>query len=225
MPTSSHSTANYCIARPLREALFLPQLFILGKLPGRGLEPLRISPPDPKSGASANSATPASLISKDLTISLSSRNAFVLEFVLELWYEWPCNAKKSRLAAVDTPPLGQRLCLAIIAPSLSPHATLAIAESLDFISAATATTRSFGLMSETAKKHRGVFRFATATINRSKLFQARVRRLKSSDMTGAKISCRRWGINRSFAIIAPPILRKQKCNESAPTQLPASGSR
>ncbi len=28
-------------------------------LPGRGLEPLRISPPDPKSGASANSATPA----------------------------------------------------------------------------------------------------------------------------------------------------------------------
>ena len=31
-------------------------------VPGRGLEPLRISPPDPKSGASANSATPASLI-------------------------------------------------------------------------------------------------------------------------------------------------------------------
>src|SRR5215203_2755741 len=28
-------------------------------VPGRGLEPLRISPPDPKSGASANSATPA----------------------------------------------------------------------------------------------------------------------------------------------------------------------
>src|SRR5262249_54890610 len=28
-------------------------------MPGRGLEPLRISPPDPKSGASANSATPA----------------------------------------------------------------------------------------------------------------------------------------------------------------------
>ena len=31
----------------------------LVKVPGRGLEPLRISPPDPKSGASANSATPA----------------------------------------------------------------------------------------------------------------------------------------------------------------------
>src|SRR6185436_289388 len=29
------------------------------EMPGRGLEPLRISPPDPKSGASANSATPA----------------------------------------------------------------------------------------------------------------------------------------------------------------------
>jgi hypothetical protein len=27
------------------------------KVPGRGLEPLRISPPDPKSGASANFAT------------------------------------------------------------------------------------------------------------------------------------------------------------------------
>ena len=26
-------------------------------MPGRGLEPLRISPPDPKSGASANFAT------------------------------------------------------------------------------------------------------------------------------------------------------------------------
>jgi hypothetical protein len=31
----------------------------LMQVPGRGLEPLRISPPDPKSGASANSATPA----------------------------------------------------------------------------------------------------------------------------------------------------------------------
>src|SRR5438874_4548846 len=191
MPTSSHSTANYCMARPLREALFLPQLFILGKLPGRGLEPLRISPPDPKSGASANSATLASLSFKDLQILLSPRNAFVLEFVLELWYERHCNAKKSPIAAVDTPSLGQCLCLAIIAPSLSPHATLAIAESLDFISAATATTRSFGLMSETAKKHRGVFRFATATINRSKLFQPRVRHLKLSDMSAAKNSCRR----------------------------------
>jgi hypothetical protein len=35
-------------------------------VPGRGLEPLRISPPDPKSGASANFATLASLIYKYL---------------------------------------------------------------------------------------------------------------------------------------------------------------
>src|SRR2546428_8101577 len=33
------------------------------KVPGRGLEPLRISPPDPKSGASANFATLASQLS------------------------------------------------------------------------------------------------------------------------------------------------------------------
>src|SRR6516165_1805979 len=31
------------------------------EVPGRGLEPLRISPPDPKSGASANFATLASV--------------------------------------------------------------------------------------------------------------------------------------------------------------------
>src|SRR5438067_4545691 len=100
----------------VERSVVLPQLFILGKLPGRGLEPLRISPPDPKSGASANSATLASLSFKDLQILLSPRNAFVLEFVLELWYERHCNAKKSPIAAVDTPSLGQCLCLAIIAP-------------------------------------------------------------------------------------------------------------
>jgi hypothetical protein len=33
------------------------------QLPGEGLEPTRIAPPDPKSGASANSAIRASLIS------------------------------------------------------------------------------------------------------------------------------------------------------------------
>src|SRR5436190_10373269 len=158
MPTSSHSTANYCMARPLREALFLPQLFILGKLPGRGLEPLRISPPDPKSGASANFATPASLIINDLQISLYPVNAFVLEFVLELWYERYCNEEKSRLAAVDTAALAQCLTLPIIAPILSSHATLAIAESLGFTSAATAIMPSSGSMSGTAKKHPDVFR-------------------------------------------------------------------
>src|SRR2546426_6485816 len=36
----------------------------LPKMPGRGLEPLRIAPPDPKSGASANSATLAQAQSK-----------------------------------------------------------------------------------------------------------------------------------------------------------------
>ena len=32
---------------------------VAAEVPGRGLEPLRIAPPDPKSGASANFATPA----------------------------------------------------------------------------------------------------------------------------------------------------------------------
>ena len=35
-------------------------------MPGRGLEPLRISPPDPKSGASANFATLAEISAIDL---------------------------------------------------------------------------------------------------------------------------------------------------------------
>jgi hypothetical protein len=35
-------------------------------MPGRGLEPLRISPPDPKSGASANFATLAEISTFDL---------------------------------------------------------------------------------------------------------------------------------------------------------------
>src|SRR5438552_17224995 len=37
-----------------------PQHLNAGHVPGRGLEPLRIAPPDPKSGASANFATLAS---------------------------------------------------------------------------------------------------------------------------------------------------------------------
>ncbi len=40
------------------------------EVPGRGLEPLRISPPDPKSGASANFATLASLISRNLCVNM-----------------------------------------------------------------------------------------------------------------------------------------------------------
>jgi hypothetical protein len=50
----------------LTESLEIPTQLILyflynNDLPERGLEPLRIAPPDPKSGASANFATPASL--------------------------------------------------------------------------------------------------------------------------------------------------------------------
>jgi hypothetical protein len=37
-------------------------------VPGRGLEPLRISPPDPKSGASANFATLANTLIHDIYI-------------------------------------------------------------------------------------------------------------------------------------------------------------
>src|SRR5262245_34646161 len=124
-------------------------------MPGRGLEPLRISPPDPTSGASANSATPASLIYKDLQISLKTENAFILVFVLELWYDGPCNAKKSRVGVAVVHTRLPVQCLTppiIVAPSLFQHATRAIAESLDFTSAATAITRSFGLMSGTARK-------------------------------------------------------------------------
>ena len=61
MATSPHWTSNYRMAKALGEVLFLWQAVISQEVPGRGLEPLRISPPDPKSGASANSATPATL--------------------------------------------------------------------------------------------------------------------------------------------------------------------
>jgi hypothetical protein len=43
---------------------------VAGILPGRGLEPLRIAPPDPKSGASANFATLASLNLRTLRIEM-----------------------------------------------------------------------------------------------------------------------------------------------------------
>ena len=45
-------------------------------MPGRGLEPLRISPPDPKSGASANFATLAHSV-------VAPKIGVVLGFVLE----------------------------------------------------------------------------------------------------------------------------------------------
>ena len=47
-----------------------PQHLNAGHMPGRGLEPLRIAPPDPKSGASANFATLASdMIFEDSALS------------------------------------------------------------------------------------------------------------------------------------------------------------
>ncbi len=52
------------------------------EVPGRGLEPLRISPPDPKSGASAIS--PPWRVDYEGFINCSRRHfSFVLEFVLE----------------------------------------------------------------------------------------------------------------------------------------------
>ena len=48
-----------CFVRIL--PLYVGQVDFFVELPGRGLEPLRISPPDPKSGASANFATLAEI--------------------------------------------------------------------------------------------------------------------------------------------------------------------
>ena len=45
-------------------------------VPGRGLEPLRIAPPDPKSDASANFATPARRNANNAT-GVSNANNFV----------------------------------------------------------------------------------------------------------------------------------------------------
>src|SRR6478752_4106074 len=61
LATSFHGTPDYYMAATLGKAVIFDVdargYFV--EMPGRGLEPLRISPPDPKSGASANSATPA----------------------------------------------------------------------------------------------------------------------------------------------------------------------
>jgi hypothetical protein len=50
-------------------------------LPGEGLEPTRISPPDPKSGASANSAIRALLSANYLVLLSRSLFDFVRRFV------------------------------------------------------------------------------------------------------------------------------------------------
>ena len=52
-------------------------------MPGRGLEPPLLAEPDPKSGASANFATRALLISNTLQHIHKKQVATVLEFVLD----------------------------------------------------------------------------------------------------------------------------------------------
>src|SRR4030095_11233887 len=62
MPTSSHGLDYTADCRERGSVILctsVGEVSCFIEVPGRGLEPLRISPPDPKSGASANSATPA----------------------------------------------------------------------------------------------------------------------------------------------------------------------
>src|SRR5262249_39820427 len=59
--------------------------WLLVELPGRGLEPLRISPPDPKSGASANFATLANTFTHDSYAEMSCWLKFVIDMMLTAW--------------------------------------------------------------------------------------------------------------------------------------------
>ena len=53
--------------------------FLSFEMPGRGLEPLRISPPDPKSGASANFATLANrFLTLDFRFAIARSTPFGL---------------------------------------------------------------------------------------------------------------------------------------------------
>ena len=81
-PSQSLSTASRIIrCRTAKEERYFVRIFCLSevccfvKVPGRGLEPLRISPPDPKSGASANFATLASTSAIDLTKIVAHRRS------------------------------------------------------------------------------------------------------------------------------------------------------
>ena len=57
------------------------------EMPGRGLEPLRISPPDPKSGASANFATLAiGFLILDLRFAIANRAAGATGFSMRIGY-------------------------------------------------------------------------------------------------------------------------------------------
>ena len=48
------------------------------KIPGTGLEPAQMNPPDPKSGASTNSATPATQVSWRIFIVAASEDIWFL---------------------------------------------------------------------------------------------------------------------------------------------------
>src|SRR4029453_14140138 len=142
-------------------------------------------------------------------MSLDTVWPFVLEFVLELTNERSCNEKQATRPSLDTPTVAQSQCLIrifpprpIIALSLSPRVILAIAESPASMFAAVAITRSFGSILETARKHRGVFRYVMAAINRRAPSQLRERRSRSNGMSAAKISFRQLAISRSLQTIA-----------------------
>jgi hypothetical protein len=61
-PSGPEKSSTFaCMSLPLRFEVLTP-----AGVPGRGLEPLRISPPDPKSGASAKFRHPGYLIINDL---------------------------------------------------------------------------------------------------------------------------------------------------------------
>jgi hypothetical protein len=70
-PNSQHPTPNVALPE-LNSRRRELRVNCLVQMPGRGLEPLRISPPDPKSGASANFATLALLI-PTATVARTSR--------------------------------------------------------------------------------------------------------------------------------------------------------
>ncbi len=66
------------------------------EMPGRGLEPLILSEPDPKSGASANFATPACLFMRYLRLFYPSVLDAVLVLVLEENHGIQRNSKQLR---------------------------------------------------------------------------------------------------------------------------------
>src|SRR5215471_1550678 len=54
------------------EFFYIAPVNLLCGVPGRGLEPLRISPPDPKSGAYTNFATPANCDTSNVAVLAAS---------------------------------------------------------------------------------------------------------------------------------------------------------